>query len=281
MDSSYVIRRMQAHELPLALSWAAQEGWNPGIQDASSFFQADPHGFFVGILAGEIIAVASSVCYDEGFSFFGLYIVKPEHRGQGYGLQLSQACLDYAANRTSGLDGVLEQVSHYERSGYKTAYLTHRYQCRAFDTKITDTALLPLHHVDFSLVDRYDRTLFPAMRTQFLQAWLSQNGSVGLAHCQGQRLRGYAVLRPCQTGYKIGPLFSDDHAIAEQLLLALLAKIPEQTVTIDIPEPNTAAIALALKMGMQPGFTTARMYRNGLPKLDLSKVYGITSLELG
>lgn len=41
------IRRMTLDDLKLALAWAGQEGWNPGLHDAEPFFAADPHGFFI------------------------------------------------------------------------------------------------------------------------------------------------------------------------------------------------------------------------------------------
>lgn len=281
-SKSYVIRRMQLNELQVVLDWAAKEGWNPGLYDACSFYQADPQGFFAGVLDGELIAAGSMVCYDERFAFAGLYIVKPEFRGQNYGFQLAQALLAYADKRITGLDGVLEQVANYEKMGYQTAYLSQRYQYNVSERPLANNpALMPVSAADFEVLTHYEQHLFPTARPNFLRAWITQTGSIALAHKQGQHVSGYAVIRPCQVGYKIGPLFADNGDIAEQLLIGLLEKIPGQSVSLDIPEPNTAAITLAQKLGMQPGFTTARMYRNGAPQMNLSKIYGVTTLELG
>src|SRR5262245_49128429 len=41
----YEIRTMSRAELGLALDWAAAEGWNPGLDDATPFHVADPAGF--------------------------------------------------------------------------------------------------------------------------------------------------------------------------------------------------------------------------------------------
>jgi hypothetical protein len=46
----YRCRTMTRDDVALAVDWAAQEGWNPGLHDAASFHAADPKGFFVGEL---------------------------------------------------------------------------------------------------------------------------------------------------------------------------------------------------------------------------------------
>ncbi|HOP41772.1 MAG TPA: hypothetical protein PLI53_12085 [Geobacteraceae bacterium] len=44
------IRRMSRDDVRLAVEWAAGEGWNPGVCDADSFYEADPNGFFIAEL---------------------------------------------------------------------------------------------------------------------------------------------------------------------------------------------------------------------------------------
>ena len=82
-------RNARPTELVLVLDWAASEGWNPGLDDAAAFFAADPDGFFVAEdPSGEILAAISVVNHSDDFAFLGLYILRPEYRGQGIGLGL-------------------------------------------------------------------------------------------------------------------------------------------------------------------------------------------------
>lgn len=81
MDDHFTVRTMQRQEVSIAIEWAKQEGWNPGIHDAKTYYAIDHKGFFLGELHNEIIAVSTGVCYDANFAFWGFYIVKPEHRG--------------------------------------------------------------------------------------------------------------------------------------------------------------------------------------------------------
>lgn len=69
MIKDYLIETMNQDEVNLAITWAAQEGWNPGIHDATCFYQTDPHGFFAGKLNGKTIAIGSAVIYDDFFAF--------------------------------------------------------------------------------------------------------------------------------------------------------------------------------------------------------------------
>ena len=44
--ASVKIRNLTRSELDMAVQWAADEGWNPGLQDAGAFWAQDPQGFF-------------------------------------------------------------------------------------------------------------------------------------------------------------------------------------------------------------------------------------------
>ena len=88
-------------------------------------------------------------------------------------------------------------------------------------------------------------------------------------------------MRACVEGFKIGPLFADDAAIGERLLDGLLAAVPGERVFLDVPEPNARANKAAQERGMHPVFETARMYAGPRPQLDIARVWGVTTFELG
>src|SRR5579871_2246741 len=127
-DKALMIRRMTEADLALALEWAAAEGWNPGLHDARSFYVADPQGFLLGELDGAPVGSVSAVRYDAVFGFLGLYIVRPEFRGRGFGLKLWRAALDCLGDRIVGLDGVVGQQDNYRRSGFALAFRNIRHR---------------------------------------------------------------------------------------------------------------------------------------------------------
>lgn len=278
----YKIRTMTRAEVDIAIDWAAAEGWNPGMHDAQCFYAADPTGFLIGLLDDEPIALISVVKYGSGFGFLGCYIVKPEYRGQGYGMQIWKAGLATLQGRTVGLDGVVAQQGNYMKSGFKLACANIRYQGVAGGYFPTNPAIVPLSTLPFAELDAYDQALFAENRTAFLRCWIEQPASIALGILQAGKLAGYAVLRKCRSGYKIGPLFANSAALAEQLFLALNASAPAGAeLFLDTPALNPAAVALAQRYGMQVSFETARMYLGTPPNLPIERVFGVTSFELG
>lgn len=280
--STYVIRTMTRDDIDLAIEWAACEGWNPGLYDAESYAAADSDGFFIGELSGEPIATFSAVKYGDTFGFLGFYIVSPAYRGQGYGIQIWRAGLEYLAGRNIGLDGVVAQQENYKKSGFILAHNNIRYEGMGGGELSATPDIVNLASVPHELLTAYDAPFFPADRSRFIQAWVRQPEShaVGML-CAGE-LRGYGVIRRCRTGYKIGPLFADTVAIAESLFSALKARVgATEPVYIDVPEANKAAVALAESHGMKGAFETARMYNREAPDMPMNRIFGVTSFEVG
>jgi RimJ/RimL family protein N-acetyltransferase len=285
MAGKYHVRTMLREELDFAVDLAAAEGWNPGLHDAGAFFAADPGGFLVGLLDDEPIGCISAVRYGNGFGFLGFYIVAESHRGRGYGLQLWNGALRQFGARNVGLDGVQAQQDNYRKSGFKLAYSNIRYAWEGPGPG-AEAACFPniveIGSIGASTIARYDRLVFPADRQAFLDAWLKSPGAVALAWQEDRALRGYGVIRPCREGWKVGPLFADDEAIAASLLLALAKEARGGgPVFLDVPEPNAAAMRLAAGLGMQEVFGTARMYNRQTPDIALEKIFGVTTFELG
>jgi hypothetical protein len=279
-DDAFRVRIMPPEEVALAVDWAAAEGWNPGLTDATCFAAAAPDGFLLGELADAPAAILSVVNYDEHFSFLGFYIVRPELRGRGLGLKIWRAGMARAGSRTIGLDGVVSQQDNYRKSGFVFAYNNIRYGGWVAPGVEAAPTTVSLSEVPFDLIARDDATVFPAPRPAFLQAWIAAPGHVGRALIRGRRLGAWGVIRPCRKGRKIGPLIADDGDAAEAVFVALVGRVGGQ-VFLDVPQPNGAAVALATAHGFAPVFETARMYSGLIRPVSLDRVYGVTTFELG
>jgi ribosomal protein S18 acetylase RimI-like enzyme len=279
----FVVRTMSAEDVALAVEWAAQEGWNPGLHDAACFRAADPDGFFIGEWRGEPVACLSAVAYGEDFGFIGLYIVKQAFRGRGFGMRVWQHGMDYLRNRNIGLDGVVAQQANYKKSGFQLAYRNIRFQGVAQETTQGEhyADVLNASAPPFESLSDYDRQCFPAARERFLAAWLAQPGAMARVVVRDGHVVGYGVLRRCLTGYKIGPLFADNDEIAGRLFAALTSSIAGEVFFFDVPEINVDAVALAERHGMTSVFETARMYTEEPPAISMERVFGVTSFELG
>ncbi|SAK58175.1 N-acetyltransferase GCN5 [Caballeronia hypogeia] len=284
-DPRFAVRRMTPSDVETALDWAATEGWNPGLHDARAFLAADPQGFFLGTWDDAPIGCISAVAYDDAFGFIGLYIVRPEWRGKGFGMRLWNAGMAYLGTRNIGLDGVLAQQPNYRKSGFVLAYRNVRYQGVASteDEPVDGVTIADAGSVPLERLLAYDTRMFACPRPLFLHAWLAQPpGDVrALVALEGDALRGFAAIRRCGSGHKIGPLFAHELRTARALYRALVAGVPGDAVFLDVPESNPAAVALALEHDMTSVFETARMYTRAAPDVPLANVFGVTTFELG
>ncbi|MEH0420694.1 GNAT family N-acetyltransferase [Streptomyces sp. B21-083] len=296
VSDDLVVTRATPEDWPVVTGWAADEGWNPGLSDSAGFFAQDPEGFFVGRVGGEPVSAISVVNYGAAYAFLGFYLVRPDLRGRGYGITTWKTALAHAGSRTVGLDGVVAQQDNYRRSGFELAYRTVRFTGTAPAADIP-AQVRPVRPTDLAAITAYDTLCTPADRPRFLEHWLTapghraflcETGADADADADGggsgpgsRTVTGYGVVRPGRDAPRIGPLFADTAADARALFAALIADAARTGVAIDVPEPNTAAVAMVREAGFTPSFETARMYTGPVREFARERVFGVTTLELG
>ncbi len=276
---------MNRDEVDELVDWAAQEGWNPGLHDAALFWHTDPEAFIAAELDNKLIGGGAITSYQGQFGFMGFFIVKPDFRGRGYGNTIWHARKERLLQRVNsgaaiGMDGVFDMQPYYAKGGFTFSHRDIRFQTSGI-TSTPDESIVPLSQVPFDDLLAYDNHCFPAPRSRFLQAWITQADSLALGSLQGSQLTGYGVIRRCLEGYKIGPLFADDSTSAENLFTALIAFAPGEPVFLDVPENNPAAMNIAKRHEMLEVFGCARMYLGSIPELANDRIYGVTTFELG
>ncbi len=278
-------RKLDLPGLRTLIQWAEQEGWNPGPFDAEAFWAADPDGFYGWFTDDEMIGGGSVVSYDGHFGFMGLFIVKPVYRHHGIGKALWYKRRDLLLSRLSedasiGMDGVVAMQDCYAAGGFSIAFRDARYErvgmsC-TFDSNVS--GIEPTEQED---ILAYDLECFRFNRRSFMIAWLRMPGSVALKFKDEDTLRGMAVMRKVHHGYKIGPLFAENAVIAEEIYKACLNAANGEPIYLDIPLSNPAAVELVKKYDAIYVFECARMYYGKAPDLPMTKIFGITSFELG
>ncbi len=211
------IRAMTLEDLRTVLGWAEEEGWNPGLDDAEAMLAADPQGFLIKVVDGEPVAAISVVNHDPGFAFLGLYLCKPQFRGQGHGLDVWRAGIAHAGTRTIGLDGVPEQQENYAQSGFVKHGSTIRYEGRINATLDSRVRRASVEEIETLIVR--DAKSCGMDRAAFLAAWLAPSPNrQTMVSMDGTTIIGYATFRRCVLGTKIGPLYATSQADAQILL---------------------------------------------------------------
>jgi hypothetical protein len=280
-----VLRPMARPEVDVLVEWAAREGWNPGLSDAEIFWETDPEGFVAAEVDGQLAGGGSIVAYGDGFGFMGFFIMAPHLRGRGLGSRLWHHRRDALLARlrpgaTIGMDGVFDMQRFYAKGGFALAGRDLRFEGAGLPGAVAP-GLIDAAKVPFDALAAYDARHFPAPREAFLRAWIAQPGARGLVAMGDGGIRGFGVVRPCRRGWKIGPLFAADRAVAEDLVTGLSAHAPGAPIALDVPEGNAAAMALARGRGMREVFGCARMYLGPAPALPDAEIFGVTTFELG
>jgi len=288
MPEKLVIRNMTRAEVDTLVDWAAREGWNPGLHDAELFWATDPDAFIAAELDGELIGGGAITAYGGEFGFMGFFIMRPEYRGRGLGNRLWQARRERLLARlrpgaSIGMDGVFDMQGYYAKGGFVFSHRNLRYRAEGGKASALGDAedVVTLSGVPFDEVASYDRSCFPAPRTNFLKRWIAQPDALALGLRRGGRLAGYGVIRRCREDCKVGPLFADDARAAEALYARLAQFAAGGALYLDAPENNPAAMALVRAHAMREVFGCARMYLGPMPAVAQERVFGVTTFELG
>ncbi len=267
------------------VKWAENEGWDPGLYDADVYWATDSDGFYGYFKEGELIAGGSIISYNGEFGFMGFFIVKPEYRSIGIGRKLWYQRRDTLLSRLNkdasiGMDGVVAMQSFYEKGGFKIAFRDERYEKVGIALKVNKNISSIIDN-DIESILAYDKKCFGFSRPQFLIPWLKTLNNKTFKYVERGELKGFAIVRQTIAGYKIGPLFADNENIAEELYKACLNSVVGKALYLDIPVINQGAINLIKKYKATYVFECARMYYGNPPNIDMNKVFGITSFELG
>jgi predicted N-acetyltransferase YhbS len=273
------IRPARQDDLRTIMAWARDEGWNPGVGDDRLFLPADPGGFLVAERDGRMVGSISMVRHGPRYAFCGLFIVRPVLRGGATGARLALAALELAGDRVVGTDGVLEHADDYARLGFVRAHSHHRYS--GVVTGAADPAVLDVADVDVDQLLTLDDQCFPGDRREFMRAWLAPPHVTRVSVDASGVPDGFGVAREAVDGWRVGPLIAPDGRRAEAVVRSLAAEVPGQVLHVDINTGNPAAVDMAQRMGLEPGFACVRMYNGGIPDLPLHRMFAAGTLELG
>ena len=240
----------------------------------------------VGCIAG--------IKYNNIYGFIGLYIVRPEYRGQGYGHRLwEQALLHLQGVKCVGLEAASHLITNYAEWGFKTSSQTVRWQLfNAEDGPSAQAALNPQDlntvsgpEIPLEAIKKYDSEREFTARPHFLSQWLEHpSGKVIALIDKYNHCHGFARIRPCLLpageGWRIGPILADSPVLAKVLILNLLTE-HKGVILIDSPERNDNAQLLLSSLGFHEISATTRMYKGSHKAVLTKDVYGLACLELG
>ena len=278
-------QKLELNGVKTLVNWAEAEGWNPGPYDADVYYATDPDGFYGYFHNEDMIGGGSIVSYNKEFGFMGFFIVKPDYRSHGIGKKLWYQSRDTLLSRLNkgasiGMDGVIAKQPFYQKGGFEISFRDERYE-RIGEEFNVDKNISSINDEDFDTILNYDKQCFGFYRPQFLKPWLKLPGNKAFKYFEDGRVKGFAIVRKANKGYKVCPLFADNEMIAEELYKACLNSVIGEPLYLDIPVVNKSAVSIIKKYNAEYIFECARMYYGKPPEVEINKVFGITTFELG
>ena len=273
-----------------------KEGWGPGLQDAECFMACDPTAGFVGELNGKPICCMTMAKYGDSFAFGGCYVVSKEFRGREYGRKIYDAAMASAKHFPSigGISTVNREEMH-NRNGFRSKFygaffvfsIPTAIACLSETSKRSPVKIKQIEEVNMQALFGYDATVFGFERHAFLSKWLSMAGSYARVAIDSEgSIVGYTVARPTfiKDSYKIGPLFADSEAIAENLLKAVFEELQRQknpAPVVCIDAPTEKATKLCERLDGKRLFELVYMVTNNLPNACFDRWFGYTTTQFG
>lgn len=280
--------RGSAADASMIEGWAGGAGWSLGRGDLALLTRHRPGGLLIGTLDGRPVSAIATAGYDNGFCFTGALVVDPGFRGRGIGAATAELALAQIPDRPVALEAPPGMRDFFAARGFYTCWRTIAFTGPVPAPRPTQAQVVPLGAELLGQAAALDARCFPADRTALAADWIWTPGRQVVGFVENNRLLGYGVIRPGFGAARIGPLYATGVRVAAALFDALAehaGRYGARAVAMDIPEPNTAAMALCESRGLSFDTETLRMIRTGphssARAVDLRVLYGLTSRELG
>jgi GNAT superfamily N-acetyltransferase len=266
------IRPMAAADLDVMQTLVELAGWNQLRRDLERLWRHQPDGCFVGLLQDRVVGTVTTTSHGTEVAWIGMMLVHPDYRRRGIATALMHRAIRWLHERGTRclkLDATPEGAAVYAQIGFCSEYGLTRYlrPARGAVTAIVPTA------GPFAVPD-LDALAFGANRS----AWIRELAvDSRVEEVDG----GYGLLRPGRLASYLGPVVAESARAARQLVERLLEGIG-QAVVWDLPDRNSAAVALAQELGFTPVRRLTRMWLGkhlaaGCPELQ----FGLTDFATG
>jgi hypothetical protein len=224
--------------------------------------------------------------YDNGSGWIGFFCVNEQHRRNGWGRELFAAALEHfkkANTEIVGLDAVQEQVATYARRGFvdkgRVRLMQHsplgEVSLMEQVDEVAGAKIVPISDVPPEALIKSDleHTGLRRSRLWTEEALFSRKDTFALALVDVDNvaaLKGWIVVRSCQHGYRIGPLYASSAQGASQLLHAAMKMLQGKpgSLIVEVWMGNPAAVEVFTAAGWtEIGIDYHRMWLRGkVPK---------------
>lgn len=260
--------------------------------DYKLLFNMDPSGYFIATTdKGEVAGVIGAPKLTEADGAIGFQHVHDGVKGKGLEEQLWTAALEHLKNCQISLEAPPDEVEFCQQLGFKEAWRNGLFKGTGAKllpqvSELTSSPVLKqIKDVPFSKIVYYDETIVGHERVNFLFKWtdVKPPAAAVTTYADGEVV-GYGVLRELNLPktYFVGPLYANNVAMAQVMLVALISNIPDRTYFIQSPLNNLSFIKLlSEQLGMEQVRESVRMYNRQGHNFPVHKVLGLISPDVG
>ncbi|XP_071791754.1 uncharacterized protein [Asterias amurensis] len=282
------IRKLHPREVSILSGSQPVEGARLRNDDLRLMYNADPNGFFLATTEnGDVVGTIAAVRQSETLGFIGFHHVAEAFQVEG--AKLWETAMEYLGDRNVGIEVGTPDIGKYTELGFKEQWRTGCFKGTGIPLlpEVQSNKLLrPIADIGYGRVVDFDTDICGVPRIKFLLSWLQNLGPSAAAQAvlEGNRVIGFGVIRPLQaaSSHRIGPLLAENAAATQVILLSLLSKIAKETLFIDSPlcNPSFTRI-LETDLKMEQVDERARMYSRGNPGVEVRKMFGVLSKDIG
>jgi len=287
---------------PLFYSFAANEGWNPGLNDPFLFGQCDDQGFHVLYLIEKerhertVVSILCTLAIDNR-GFIGPWVTHPQFRSKGFGSLLFNHGMErLKAMKLSriGLDSTIKQQPYYSRCwGFHHSVerecrfagivdLAVKYDDQENDrVQIASVLDAKVAHLPVAIQRLFEECSATGISSaRFVSAWLDQkeDSSVSLVAFfdddvaepnASLSLAGFITARRAGNGFRVAPLFATSQSLARRLLIAVQERVGAiEVLNIDVPESHLSSLSLMKELDLDLIFQSVRCFTAPLLESD-------------
>jgi GNAT superfamily N-acetyltransferase len=220
-------------------------GWTRAADDSKTHYHSTgPDAFLVVADPAEPSKAEGCIVplvYANNTGWIGFFCINEEHRGKGWGANLFKGALDHFREKkieVVGLDAVTQQVQTYARRGFVEKARIEVLTRESTKTKPLDgllqcppgKRLVALEDIPMKVLVQSDMEHSGLERSRLWtkEALFDREDVFGFALVDEEKghevLDGWVLVRGCQIGFRVGPLYASSSETASLLLWNVLKR---------------------------------------------------------
>jgi ribosomal protein S18 acetylase RimI-like enzyme len=275
------VRRFEQGDVPFGKTLTDGEGWQRTTKDWERLLRIEPSGMFKATSDGKDAGVAAVTSYGT-LAWIHSVIVAKEYRGQGVGVTLMDACIDYCEShgaRCMKLDAVPGAKSFYEKLGFVTEFESLRFVRPGAQGSALVQRMRP---EDLRSVLPFDRAMTKLNRAKVLEEIFRDNPEWAFFARDSHGIRGYLLGWQGENRVNLGPCVcvagSDQWFV--KLVRSAMCTDPAKNFRICVSARNNRALLALKSMDFEKVQSSTRMFM-GDKFAETEASYAMISPEKG